>query len=152
MNVSTMTVPTELLRCSKCKRHLPPHEFVRDFSKWRKRQYGRWCKQCRKTYYYQTRGRAQRQSRETHLIDRYGITHEDYLELEKQQDGLCAICKSPPVGKVRGGTAKYFHVDHNHTTNAVRGLLCYRCNAGIGLFRENAKTMKAAIAYLEKRA
>jgi len=45
---------------------------------------------------------------------------------------------------------KNIHVDHNHTTGIVRGILCSKCNQGIGLFMENKNILKSAIEYLEK--
>jgi hypothetical protein len=58
------------------------------------------------------------------------------------QNGVCAICKEPcPTGK-------WLAVDHCHTTNAVRGLLCTKCNMGIGLFNDSVERLEATIAYL----
>lgn len=51
----------------------------------------------------------------------YGITGDDYAALLKRQGGKCAICRARPK-------SKRLAVDHNHTTGAVRGLLCSRCN------------------------
>jgi Recombination endonuclease VII len=69
------------------------------------------------------------------LRQRYGMTLEEYDAKEKQQGGLCAICKKPPLGK------HPLYVDHNHRTGENRGLLCAGCNtllAGIesSLFEE----------------
>ena len=74
----------------------------------------------------------------------YGITESAYRELERQQDGRCAVC--------RGGLwpgKRWLSVDHCHTTGSIRGLLCDGCNQAIGLFRENPDTMRAAAAYIE---
>lgn len=80
-----------------------------------------------------------------HLLKKqYGLTLERYDEMVEEQHGGCAICGEPPDGK-----HKYFHVDHNHETMIVRGLLCSRCNTAIGLFKEDIDRMKLAIKYLE---
>jgi|SRR5215469_9672883 len=50
-----------------------------------------------------------------------GVTEEEYERLLKEQDGGCAICGNPPK-------SRRLHVDHNHRTGKVRGLLCFRCN------------------------
>jgi len=55
-----------------------------------------------------------------------------------EQDGLCAICRE----------AKAEHVDHDHNTGRVRGLLCFNCNGALGQFRDRDDLMLRAIAYL----
>ncbi len=60
-----------------------------------------------------------------------------------RQNGVCAICKKSPG-------AITLHVDHDHTTQAVRELLCTKCNVGIGFYDDDPDLMRAAIAYLEK--
>lgn len=73
----------------------------------------------------------------------YGITLEDYDRMFEAQGGVCAICGEPP------GERK-LHVDHKHGTKHIRGLLCGRCNIGIGQFRESEELMRKAIDYLAK--
>ncbi len=78
--------------------------------------------------------------RSYHLSSKYdGMTIEQYEELLKQQGNCCAICHKP---------AKRLHVDHNHTTGKVRGLLCRPCNTGIGLLDESPSTLLSAVKYL----
>ena len=55
-----------------------------------------------------------------------------------EQDGLCAICREAPAE----------HVDHDHETERVRGLLCFNCNGALGQFRDRRDLMLRAIAYL----
>jgi hypothetical protein len=74
----------------------------------------------------------------------YGINKRTYLEMEKQQNGLCLICKSPPPINRR------LYVDHDHTTKVVRGLLCSNCNVGIGYFKNDIILLNSAISYLQK--
>jgi hypothetical protein len=73
---------------------------------------------------------------------KYGMTDESFEELLKLQDNRCAICR-----KVFNKTP---HIDHCHTTNQNRGLLCGTCNRGLGMFFENTETLLSAISYLEK--
>lgn len=69
----------------------------------------------------------------------YGISEEEFVALKKSQKGRCAICDRRP---------KKFHVDHNHRTGEVRGLLCPKCNLGLGLFDESPAHLLLAVAYL----
>lgn len=71
----------------------------------------------------------------------YGITTEQYDNLLKSQDGKCAICNSP-------GNGIRLDVDHCHETKAIRGLLCRKCNQGIGLLGNNTGRLASAIDYL----
>jgi len=73
------------------------------------------------------------------IQSRHGITSAERGGLLRKQDGLCAICKSKPA----------IHIDHDHITNKVRGLLCNNCNTGLGMFGDNTSLMAAGIKYLE---
>ena len=80
------------------------------------------------------------------FLTRYGITLEEFNRMAEEQGGLCAICHGPPNG--HGG----LHVDHDHRLNKVRSLLCFSCNAAIGMLHENAELLRAAADYLESWA
>jgi hypothetical protein len=85
-------------------------------------------------------------------LKKYGLTLEQYKLLLKNQNYKCAICEihvdiAPAVGVSKGGR---LCVDHVHGTKKIRGLLCSRCNTGIGLFLENTTSLTKAIEYLNK--
>ena len=63
-----------------------------------------------------------------------------------EQDGRCAVCRSTETG-TRG---EFFDIDHDHATGVVRGLLCRRCNLGVGHFRDNPARLRSAADYLER--
>lgn len=69
----------------------------------------------------------------------FGITLLDFLDMEKQQSGKCAICDE---------LCADLHVDHCHDTGVVRGLLCGSCNRGIGLLRDDPGILMNAVNYL----
>ena len=71
---------------------------------------------------------------------RYGITLEEKQRRFAEQNGLCAICHLRPATDV----------DHSHTTGKVRGLLCHRCNKGIGLLGDSPDTTDSATQYLRQ--
>ena len=79
--------------------------------------------------------------REDKYKARYGITVAQYDALFMEQGGACAICKTTPSGRL--------HVDHDHETGRVRGLLCTRCNQGLGYFLDRADLLRAAAVYTE---
>lgn len=85
----------------------------------------------------------------TWLNHRYGITLIDWISIYENQGGCCAICKkSFPNWETRGVIKRQIHLDHNHKTNAVRGLLCRSCNLAIGLLGDNPETVASALWYL----
>jgi hypothetical protein len=77
----------------------------------------------------------------------YGISYEDYTKMQELQGNCCAICGS--LESLNKRTDRFF-VDHCHTTGKVRGLLCSKCNHGLGLFNDNPKLLLNAINYLGK--
>lgn len=86
------------------------------------------CKACRAV-----EGRA------GHLKREYGMTEAERDAMIKEQFGICPICLDPaPV-----------HVDHDHRTGKVRGVLCFSCNAALGQFKDRPDVLRRAAEYLE---
>jgi hypothetical protein len=79
---------------------------------------------------------------------RYGISLDDYEALLTKQGGVCAICLRPETA-TRAGTLLRLHVDHDHATRKVRGLLCNRCNRMLGVMGEDAARLRRAADYLD---
>lgn len=76
-------------------------------------------------------------------LQRYGITQEGYEQMLAAQDHACAICEAPTWQH-----QKRLHVDHDHATGAVRGLLCSTCNMALGGFRDSPELLGRALQYL----
>jgi len=76
-------------------------------------------------------------------LKQYGLTPIEFAAMEKRQSNRCNICGETPNGDGR------LSIDHDHLTGIVRGLLCAKCNAGIGLFRDDKALLYAAISYLD---
>src|ERR1700679_2451550 len=74
------------------------------------------------------------------LKKKYGLGLQEYNLMLLNQNNSCAICKIDKDTLVK----KYFHVDHCHITKKIRGLLCFKCNASIGLMDESIDRMKSA--------
>ena len=79
--------------------------------------------------------------RRSYLKHLYGISLEQYNAMWAQQGGACAICERRP--------GRTLAVDHCHATGIVRGLLCAKCNAGLGCYDDESSLMLKAIAYLK---
>ncbi|MFF7393874.1 endonuclease VII domain-containing protein [Streptomyces scabiei] len=116
-------VPEGHKRCRGCG-EVKPH------SEWHRKRDGftSRCKACRA---------AARPAE--HLRRKYGLTEAGRDELIASQGGVCCICLSAPA----------VHVDHCHETGRVRGVLCFNCNSGLGLLRDDPDAMNRAADYLE---
>src|SRR3990167_3461436 len=90
---------------------------------------------------------AKKSLRKYHLKIHYGLTQEDYNIFFDFQKGKCAIC-----GKHQSEINKALFVDHNHETGKERGLLCYTCNAALGMFYDSPDNLESAINYLKERS
>jgi hypothetical protein len=123
------------------------------------------CPECRRAYRkarYQgnvngTRdkalaGHTPEQAREWGLRRKYGITSEDYARMLLAQNGECLICQvkltEPVSGKGQPSTTAV--VDHDHDTDAIRGILCNGCNVGLGRFGDDPDLLERALAYLRE--
>jgi hypothetical protein len=84
------------------------------------------------------------------LKSKYGLTTEEFKAMYDKQKGKCAICGKPfvisliPTAEGRPPT-----VDHNHSTNRIRGLLCSDCNTLLGYAHDDPRILKLAIEYLQ---
>lgn len=90
-----------------------------------------------------------KRNRELKLIKSFGISNYQYEELLLKQKGLCGMCSKPESSKHQSGTLRKLAVDHDHETGRIRGLLCSRCNNGIGLLGDKVEMLKKAINYLK---
>lgn len=79
----------------------------------------------------------------------YGIDFAQYQQMLLDQKGVCAVCEKPET-KMENGIIRQLSVDHNHTTGAVRGLLCANCNMAIGYACDDVSVLEKAIIYLRK--
>jgi len=110
-------------------------------------QWRRECKACRSAAesakYHgcaERRATAKANTHRSRLQRCYSMTPEDLTRMQREQDDKCLICKQKP---------DTLHIDHCHSTGAVRGLLCGTCNRGLGLFKDNPAYLQQAIYYLQ---
>lgn len=129
--------------CSKCKEEKSVAEFHKRLN--RKCGYKSQCKSCiklapKKVYPIQRKNYELNKS--------YGINLDDYNTLFSNQNGKCKICDRH-LDEVNGGKKKYLCVDHCHASGKIRGLLCDKCNRGIGLFNDDKTLLLKAVQYLK---
>lgn len=137
-----------LRRCSECKRVLPLTDFYPGSPKSKKGW--TYCRSCEGE-----RGRRRREanpglSTKVARRLRYGILPDQYEQLVAAQGGFCAICGEVSSVKRRDGRPRQLDLDHDHSTGLVRGLLCVRCNRGIGLLDDDPALLQAAALYLQR--
>lgn len=75
----------------------------------------------------------------------YGITLAEYNQMLANQKECCPICE-----RHVSALKRRLHVDHDHKTGVVRGLICEDCNVALGRFRDEKRSLLNAIRYLEK--
>lgn len=130
-------------QCCGCKVVKPLEDFHRNKKSHQGRTY--YCRPCKSEYnVHRKPKRASSPDENFHYnLRKYGLTPLGYDALLESQGGACAICGSAcPSGK-------RLAVDHCHNTGTVRGLLCARCNPGIGMFKDQPDLLLVAVEYLE---
>ncbi len=96
---------------------------------------------------YKARARAKRcpvQHKFAVIKSKYGLSRIEYLGIMDRQSGCCGICKKEFSGP------RDTHIDHDHSTEAVRGILCHRCNTGLGFFADKKENLLSAFHYLNR--
>lgn len=113
--------------------------------------YTKYCSvQCRNRYHNNKQGTKYRNSEKGkntmfawRLRSQFNLSVDEYNNMLKNQQYSCAICETTEP------TGYGWHVDHCHKSGKVRGILCSKCNQGLGLFSDNTKHLNKAINYLE---
>jgi hypothetical protein len=98
-----------------------------------------YCKPCHNAKAKETHTRLYGGTRQYHLKRRYGLSIADVDAMIEAQGGTCAVCPGPPQ-----------HVDHDHATGEVRGILCFNCNQALGNARDNPMVLRGLARYLDK--
>ena len=119
----------ELIHCRYCEQYLPKSYF------WSKNTY---CKTCQPLIGHLSN------------LKKYGLTRDDYVDMEKSQNGVCKICGKAEKHKKR------LSIDHDHSCcpgygscgKCIRGLLCSNCNRLLGQVNDDTKMLQNMIEYL----
>lgn len=99
-----------------------------------------YCRECEtaKVKIWRTKNRDK--DRHTTFIRSYGISLKEYNAMFDKQNGMCKICRKPQNRELV--------VDHDHISLKVRGLLCFKCNTGLGNMDDDVIILKSAVKYL----
>ncbi len=126
--------------CSTCKVEKPNESFYK--RKASKDGLRGQCNKCEKRYnnsWYST-GKW----KDRHYRKLYGLETDEVKELFDKQDGLCKLCSKELIFNGR-----LTHVDHDHTTGKVRGILCYSCNTSLGKLGDSIESIEKVLKYLK---
>lgn len=123
--------------CPRCTQTLPLDLFAINRSS--SRGISAYCLDCHNLVVRENVEKNHGSTRNFHLKRRYGVTAEQVAEMAAEFGGMCAICEERPAA----------HVDHDHATGEIRGILCFTCNAGLGNFRDRPDLLDKAVHYLE---
>jgi len=132
-------------KCNICGVEKPFSDFVKRSNRASGRQ--PYCKSCHnknvKDKY------SSKRMKDYDLKRIYGIDLKEYNRIFEEQEGKCKIC-STHISKINKGHKKCLCVDHCHETKKIRGLLCDKCNRGLGLFNDDVNTLNEAMKYLKE--
>jgi len=151
-------------KCCKCKEDKPLTAFYKRPK--RKNSLSAACSKCLCAYgkvWYRSNPEKVRAWRERYKVEKrdalddhwyrtaYGISLAEYNTMDEAQHGRCAICGEPETDTHSiTKRVKRLSVDHDSATGAIRGLLCAKCNRGIGMLKHDVRVLRVAIAYLER--
>ncbi|RKS73395.1 recombination endonuclease VII [Actinomadura pelletieri DSM 43383] len=132
-------VPDGMKYCARCRATKPIEAFGSNRSE--KSGLATYCRPCHNRAIEEIRNRNHGSTRNYLLKLRYGVTEEQVDQMIAEQGGVCVICLR----------ADAKHVDHDHLTGLVRRVLCFKCNGGLGQFRDDPDRLRLAADYLELR-
>jgi hypothetical protein len=129
------TAPDGMKYCHRCDRFLSKDQFSA-----RGKGKDAWCKSCNAK---RNRPHALKQT-----LRRLNMSRTEYEACLESQQGRCAICGSEQGHTSKSGHQARLSVDHDHTNGHIRGLLCNRCNRGLGYFSDSPVLLSKALHYL----
>jgi len=130
-------LPPGMRYCPRCEKIKAREDFPRNRSS--RNGLGGYCKPCHNEKSKAACEKAHGSTRDYHLRRRYGITSADVDAMIEAQGGTCATCDGKPE-----------HVDHDHATGKVRGVLCFNCNQALGNVRDSPTTLGRLGHYLRR--
>lgn len=166
-NPEALPLPLPLKRCPKCRTEKSLIEFRTQYGRGHGKARGRdrlrsWCRKCSdetvtqwwrdhpeetKAIFRRNREKHKRRISESYFKKTYGLDFEGWARLYESQWGLCGGC----FGRLATNWSRRNipHVDHDHHTGKVRGLLCSGCNLALGAVKDSPLTLRRLADYLE---
>lgn len=133
--------------CTKCLLDLPVENYRPRAD--RPGMYYSVCRQCdnkKKNAWMKNNPEKAKQANFRHDLSRhYGLSLEQYNQMYAKCEGRCECCGAHESEFKRG-----LHIDHDKETGLIRGILCTRCNPGLGYFQHSSERLQMAIKYLDK--
>ena len=126
--------------CPDCAAFLPLTDFVRNRSTGD--GHGGYCRPHQNARAKASVEKNHVNTRHYHLVRRYGIGAREVADMVERQGRMCPICVRPLGDR--------HHVDHDHVTGEVRGVLCFTCNGGLGNYSDDAARLRRAADYLDR--
>lgn len=140
VTTATLEIPWVTKTCNKCELTKPVEDFARHSVARYKRHPD--CKDCRNKHlrsrYHADEGNFRSNTLARTRKYRFGLSQADYEAFKSEMGNACQIC----------AVTDDLCIDHDHETGELRGLLCKRCNSGIGFFADKPDLLNAAISYL----
>jgi hypothetical protein len=133
--------------CGKCKISKCYSLFSKDSS--RKDGYEPYCKSCKTLYRKKYQEKNPDKIRNSWYKRRYNIDMEEYNEIYLLQNSKCKICDKEKENNISADHDRLV-VDHCHKSGEVRGLLCQKCNRGLGYFEDKIENLLSAVIYLDR--
>jgi DNA-directed RNA polymerase subunit RPC12/RpoP len=127
-------------KCTKCGLEKPLSEFCKQ--KLGKDGLKSSCKKCGSESYKNWAKQNWEKRRNINLKWSYGIDFSHFKQIKEAQNNKCAICSTSFENE------KHTHLDHDHDTNKIRGILCNHCNRGLGAFKDSIQLLTKAIEYI----
>ncbi len=149
--------PGTVRKCRGCGETKPHDEFAwnhcaRNGNRWYRASRCKGCA-CWKTKRCLTAKHGDRGYHAQTLKRLYGLSLAEFDAMLAAQGGVCLICGgTETTPKRKGGKIRPMCVDHDHTTGAVRGILCATCNNGLGCFKDDPVRVQSALDYLKRHS
>lgn len=128
--------------CTKCLEYKDSKQFYKSSPK-KNDGFDYNCKICRSSQ--RKKSHDKEKTRNRHLKKMYGIGLDEYNSMFEMQKGNCLICS-----RHQSDLTYSLHVDHDHKTGRVRGLLCFNCNQLLGNARDCIEVLAQSINYLKR--
>lgn len=133
--------------CKRCDTYKDTHEYNKSSRNTDGLQ--SYCKTCHLDYSHEYQIKNPGKGTDRHYKRVFGIGLEDVKQILQIQNNCCALCEKELTLLQGRGFATAVHVDHDHTTNKIRGVLCGNCNTALGKLGDSVESIEKVLSYLK---